>query len=388
MPKQEEFPSLSDTQERKAQGDNSKSSSAGNWRDPDTAERRGSSKANAISFRRGGGGRTFEEPNKPKGTRPRGENSSASQMGQSGDESNTEVPLKDHVKSPRRPSSEAPSRGGASRGFGNRGSGPTRGGAVGSSPRGRGAVSARGRRNGDHSNWNKEDEHSSRGGGGGQQQQFSRAPHGVQTDHRGPFEEPRGRGRGKFGRSMEGNSDHQTLAAGMDKMRIDDHSSSANSRAQDASRSKRYSSQRQRMTTPPPGNNTGVPLAQQSYPVAAGGNAAYYAPYNDSPPPNYVANAPASLLPMAVAAQGAPPAFITQPMYPAGPGPAPYNAGPYQGFAPPAAPPAVPVGVPIGSPTQDNMYGGGIMYYDPGRQVMINQIEIDSLTFINGYVVV
>jgi hypothetical protein len=28
------------------------------------------------------------------------------------------------------------------------------------------------------------------------------------------------------------------------------------------------------------------------------------------------------------------------------------------------------VGVPIGSPTQDYMYGGGTMYYDPGRQVL------------------
>lgn len=379
VPRKEEFPALSDQhQEPKAQGEpNIRNSSSGNWRETEggrgaaSADRRGgsSSKANAISFRRGGGGRTFEEPNKSKGAKPRSENSNSSQTGQVEEDNTAESAPKDNLRSPRRPPAE-PSRGGASRGTGNRGGGPSRGGAVGLSPRGRGAPSSRGRRNGDNSNWNKDDESSNRPGGS--QHAFSRGPggpHGVHMDNRGPYEEQRGRGRGKFGRSLEGNQANSDLVSGVEQMRIEDHTApSSVSRNQDGGRSKRYSSQRQRMTTPPPAN-TGAQIQQPPYPVAGSGTAAFYASYNDSPPPNYVSAAPAPLLPMAVAAQGAPPAFIAQPMYPAGPGPAPFNAGPYQGYSPAAAPPAVPVGVPIGSPTQDNIYGGGIMYYDPGRQV-------------------
>lgn len=334
------------------------------------------SKANAVSYRRGGGGRTFEERRElkeSKGLKARSD--SMNQTGE-GDEEHTEHPPKENVRSPRRPMGEAArgagsSRGGSSRGSGNRGgatggySGPPRGGA---SPRGRGAMSSRGRRN-DNPHWNRGDEEGGNARPGPPHQSFNRGPgasQDVRMDHRGPFEEPRGRGRGKFGRPMDGNAE-QAVAGGMEQMRIEDHS--APSRNQDAARSKRYSSQRQRMTTPPPANTGAAPIQQPPYPVA-GGNAAYYASYNDSPPPNYVSAAPASLLPMAVAAQGAPPSFIAQPIYPAGPGPAPFNAGPYQGYPPAPAPPTVPVGVPIGSPTQDYMYGGGTMYYDPGRQVL------------------
>lgn len=337
-----------------------------------SGERRGgSSKANAISFRRGGGGRTFEEPNKSKGIKPRSDN----QTGQDDEHTGDSAP-KENIRSPRRPSTETSRGSGASRGTGNRGAGPSRGGAIGSSSRGRGgAPNSRGRRNGENSNWQKDEEGSNRPG----QQAFSRgpgAPQGLHSDHRGHLEESRGRGRGKFGRPLEGNSNHdQALVGGVEQMRIEDHPvSSSVSRNQDAGRSKRYSSQRQRMTTPPPAN-TGAPMQQPPYPVTGSGSAAYYASYNDSPPPNYVSAAAAPLLPMAVAAQGAPPTFIAQPMYPTGPGPAPFNAGPYQGYTPAAAPPAVPVGVPIGSPTQDNMYGGGIMYYDPGRQVIKMSID-------------
>ena len=390
MPRKDDFPALSEhRQEPKPQTENTSNSSSANWRDGERGDmgasgggdrRGGSSKANAISFRRGGGGRTFEEPKKPKGASNRGDNMSQPGEGDEDQHGSDSTP-KDNMRSPRRPQGEASSssRGGSTRGSAHRGggatgyAGPPRGGA---SPRGRGAApSFRGRgRNGDNSNWNKDDEGPGRTGpshqGLNRGPGGSGAPHSVNMDHRGPFEEPRGRGRGKFGRPMDGNAD-QAVVGGMEQMRIEDRSAPASSRNQDAGRSKRYSSQRQRMTTPPPANNTGAPIQQPPYgPVAGGGGStAYYASYNDSPPPNYVSAAPAPLLPMAVAAQGAPPAYMAQPMYPAGPGPASFNAGPY--YPPAPAPPAVPVGVPIGSPTQDNMYGGGIMYYDPGRQVLV-----------------
>ncbi|XP_046645650.1 protein CASC3-like isoform X2 [Daphnia pulicaria] len=391
MPKKDEFPALSDgKQEPKAQGETApKQSSQSNWREGERGigmtggnERRGggnsnnsnNSKANAVSYRRGGGGRTFEERREmreAKGLRARSD--SVPQSGEGDEEQSADQPPKENIRSPRRPmggeaSPRGAPRGGSSRGTGNRGgamgySGPPRGGA---SPRGRGAITSRGRRN-DNPNWNRGDEEGGNSRPGPPHQPFNRGPgasQDVRMDHRGPFEEPRGRGRGKFGRPMDGNAD-QAVVGGMEQMRIEDHSAPRN---QDAARSKRYSSQRQRMTTPPPANAGAAPIQQPPYPVAAGGSAAYYASYNDSPPPNYVSAAPAPLLPMAVAAQGAPPTFITQPIYPAGPGPAPFNAGPYQGYPPAPAPPTVPVGVPIGSPTQDYMYGGGTMYYDPGRQ--------------------
>lgn len=393
MPKKDEFPALSDNrQEPRAQGEIApKQSSQSNWREGERGvamtggnERRGggnsnNSKANAISFRRGGGGRTFEErreSKEAKAVKGRGENSS--QPGEPNDQNVADQPPKENFRSPRKavgePSARGASstRGGSSRGFGNRGAGasyagPSRGGGPDAAPRGRGGPNVRGRRN-DNPNWDRGEGGNNRGGA--PHQPFSRgqrASQDVRMDHRGAYEEPRGRGRGKFGRPLEGNAE-QGVVGGMEQMRIEDHS--APSRNQDVGRSKRYSSQRQRMTTPPPAN-PGAPVIQQPpYPVAAGGNAAYYASYNDSPPPNYVSAAPAPLLPMAVAAQGAPPSFISQTMYPAGPGPAPFNAGPYQGYPPAPAPPAVPVGVPIGSPTQDYMYGGGTMYYDPGRQVL------------------
>ncbi|XP_059351627.1 protein CASC3-like isoform X2 [Daphnia carinata] len=393
MPKKDEFPALSENrQEPRAQGENNpKPSSQSNWREGERgvamtggSERRGggngsssnNSKANAISFRRGGGGRTFEERRESKESKAvkiRGEN--LPQSGEPNEQNTAEQPPKENFRSPRKAGGEAStrgasSRGGSSRGSGNRGdgamyAGSSRGGGSDAAPRGRGAPNARGRRN-DNPNWDRGDGGNIRGGAS--HQGFSRgqrASQDVRMDHRGPYEEPRGRGRGKFGRPMEGNSE-QAVVSGMEQVRIEDQS--APSRNQDTGRSKRYSSQRQRMTTPPPANTGPSVIQQPSYPIAAGGNTAYYASYNDSQPPNFVSAAPAPLLPMAVTAQGAPPSFIAQTMYPAGPGPAPFNAGPYQGYPPAAAPPAVPVGVPIGSPTQDNMYGGGIMYYDPGRQ--------------------
>lgn len=373
VPRKEEFPALpGQQQEFKTQVEsNSRQNTGKSWRENESGsggnDRRGggSSKANAISFRRGGGGRTFEEPNKTKGTKNRSDD--LSNPNETNEETTGDMP-KERSKSPRRGVDSS-----------SRGAGPrnTRGGsnfpgfsrgAMGPS-RGRGIPSSRGRRNTDNVNWSKDDE----GGNsrGVSQQAFHRGaagPQGVHVEHRAPAEEHRGRGRSKFGRPTDGNAE-QVLGSGMEQMRIEDSSVPPSSvpRNQDGGRSKRYSSQRQRMTTPPPAN-TGAPLQQPPYPVSAGGTTAYYASYNDSPPPNYVSAAPAPMIPMAVAAQAAPPAYIPQPMYPGGPGPT-FNAGPYQGYSPAAAPPAVSVGVPIGSPTQDNMYGGGIMYYDPGRQV-------------------
>lgn len=394
MPKKDEFPALSENrQENRAQGENNpKPSSQSNWREGERGvaamtggnERRGggngnssnNSKANAISFRRGGGGRTFEErreSKESKAVKSRGDN--LPQSGEPNEQNTAEQPPKENLRSPRKVVGDAStrgasSRGGSSRGAGNRGdgamfAGPSRGGGSDAAPRGRGAPNVRGRRN-DNPNWDRGDGGNNRAGAS--HQGFSRGQRtsqDVRMDHRGPYEEPRGRGRGKFGRPLEGNAE-QAVVGGMEQVRIEDHS--APSRNQDVGRSKRYSSQRQRMTTPPPANTGPSVIQQPSYPIAAGGNTAYYASYNDSPPPNFVSAAPAPLLPMAVAAQGAPPSFIAQTMYPAGPGPAPFNAGPYQGYPPAPAPPAVPVGVPIGSPTQDYMYGGGTMYYDPGRQ--------------------
>ena len=326
------------------------------------SQRRGENKASAISFRRGGRGRTFEERNKSKTVRSRTDDAELT-FENAGNDST--VP-KDKQKSPR--GSEAPPRGGGNfRG----GRGAPRGGASSvPSPRGGGAPSYRGRRSGDNSShW--EDGNSKSGGPTYQQSHGHRGgssggAQGVHTDqHRGSFEEQRGRGRGKFGRSQDSNDSHpDQVTHGMEQMRIDDHQSSRN---QDAVRSKRYSSQRQRMTTPPPAASGGSGGGMPQPPFA--GNAAYYQSYNESPPANYVPAPPASMMgPPMVAAQPNPTAFIAPPIYPAAPGPAPFAAGPYQGYPPAPAPP--PVGVPISSPTQENMYGGGIMYYDPGRQVI------------------
>lgn len=331
---------------------------------PGSAERRqGGSKPSAISFRRGGGGRTFEERGKPRPPKPRMETGDRQSSFQNEHDNTRESPAKEPMRSAR-------GRGDSSRGMVSRGTGP-RGGASrggGTSPRGRGSGGYRGGRQGpEGANWRDEEE-PQQTRSVSHQHGSGRTFHGQQqsahADNHRSFEEPRGRGRGKFNRQSE--SGEQGIAAGVEQMRIDGHSQPA--RHQDAGRSKRYSSQRQRMTTPPPAA-VPAPMSQPPYPVAGGSSAPYYAPYNDSPPPNYVQAAPGPLLPMAVAAQGAPPAYIGPPLYPAGPGPSPFPATPFQGYPAAAGPPPVQVGVPIGSPTQENMYGGGIMYYDPGRQV-------------------
>ena len=142
-------------------------------------------------------------------------------------------------------------------------------------------------------------------------------------------------------------------------------------RSQDPSRSKRYSSQRQRVTTPPPGAAPAGVVMPPSF--VPGVNQGYYSPYNDSPTQNFgapstYADASTPLMPI-VAAQGAPPAYMPQPLgFPAAAAAAAPFAGTFQPYAPAAAPP-VQVGVPIASPTQE-MYAGGIMYYDTERQVL------------------
>lgn len=73
-PKKEEFPPLSGQKEQPKDGESvgggeaGQNSSASNWREGNMSNRRDQQQsnkgANAISFRRGGGGRTFEERNK------------------------------------------------------------------------------------------------------------------------------------------------------------------------------------------------------------------------------------------------------------------------------------------------------------------------------------
>lgn len=210
---------------------------------------------------------------------------------------------------------------------------------------------------------------------------------GNVTGRTGPGrEEARGRGRGhghgrQGGGGIGANNDQSGMVGRMEDMRIhDDQPTRSSQHQQDAVKSKRYSSQRQRMTTPPPATSSAAtgggnvqgqgPMSGQN-PAYAAGNpaAAYYAAYNASPPPGYVPQPTALMAPHAPAAAY----MAAPPIYPASPGQAAFSPGPYQPYpAAPAQPPPVQVGVPIGSPTQDNMYGGGIMYYDPGRQVSLS----------------
>lgn len=176
---------------------------------------------------------------------------------------------------------------------------------------------------------------------------------------------------------MEGNRGSD-IVSGMDDVRIHDDQSS-----KDPARSKRYSSQRQRITTPPPSSTTSSAPSSGAVPnnPPYGGSAAaaYYATYNASPPPGYVPQ-PTALLPLVAAQNAGGQAYGMG--YPAAPPTqAAFSPGPYQPYPgpAPAPPPNVPVGVPIGSPTQDNLYGGGIMYYDPGRQVNLIKILSDGL---------
>lgn len=373
-PRKEDFPPLADQLKESRPSDENTFDRGQNRAEVDNStgsvERRaGGSKASAISFRRGGGGRTFEERGKPRPPKARSETGDGQP---SYEPDNTrELSLKESAKSFR-------GRGDITRGMVSRGTG-ARGGAsrgTGTSPRGRGSASYRGGRQGSESaNW-KDGEEPQQTRSASHQHGSGRTFHGQQqntqnthADNHRSFEEPRGRGRGKFPR--QGEPSEQGIAVGVEQMRIDGHSQPQPARHQDATRSKRYSSQRQRMTTPPPAA-VSAPISQPPYPVTGGGNASYYAPYNDSPPPNYVQAAPGPMLPMAVAAQGAPPTYMGPPMYPTG-GPSPFPATPYQGYPAAAGPP--PVGVPIGSPTQDNMYGGGIMYYDPGRQPIRHGVQ-------------
>lgn len=354
-PRKEDFPPLSDQRRESKPSSESAPGPERSERETGSVERRtGSSKPSAISFRRGGGGRTFEERGKPRPVKPRGDTDDKEVS------SHQEL---DPIDSASKDLRSIRGRSDSSRGgFASRGSrgGGTRG--AGTSPRGRGSASFRGGRQGTASgNW-KDDEEPQQTRSAAHQHGSGRTFHGQQAhaDNYRSIDESRGRGQGKFNRQ----SDDQAIVGGVEQMKID----SQPARHQDAGRSKRYSSQRQRMTTPPPAAVASAPMTQPPYSVGSG-NPNYYAPYNDSPPPNFVQAATGPMLPMAVAAQSAPPAYMGPPMYPTGPGPAPFASTPYQGYPAAAGPPPVQVGVPIGSPTQDNMYGGGIMYYDPGRQV-------------------
>jgi len=322
-PRPEDFPAL--TNQVPDQPSETEVKSSPNWRENNRQE---SAAANAISFRRGGGGRTFEERNKSKMIKGRGETLESTHPTEPDQDIGVESPQRDNWKN-------TGHRGGSS---------ATRGSHRGSSnPANRRAPAFRDRRR-ENMNWDKDHPEDYRLG-----PMSNRGGHsGVSLDQGGYSNDTKGRGRGKFGRPDK----NDPATVGLQQLHIDDRPQQESN----VSRSKRYSSQRQRMTTPPPTGGVVMP------PYVASASTAYYSSYNDSPPPNFVpssnytdANAP--LLPL-VGNQGAPP-FIAPPMgYP--------TAG-FQGY-PAANPPPVQVGVPISSPTQDLYGGGGIMYYDPGTQ--------------------
>ena len=325
----EDFPPLPN-QKSDNQVDPANSSSA-NWRDDSRADNKA---ANAISFRRGGGGRTFEERNQSKMIKGRGENLVESPGQADGDVEEESLP-KDNWKSSAK--GEEFHRGGRG--------GPNRGGRGGPS-RGASAFRGRGR---DNMNW---DQNEHRPGRVGQADMET-------SDMKGP-------GRGKFGRAI----DKDPATMGLQQLHIDDRPQPDTN----VSRSKRYSSQRQRMTTPPPAGGVVMP----SY-VASTGSTAYYASYSDSPPNYGAPPSSAPLLPL-VGTQGAPPPYIGYTATGPAAG-ASFTTG-FQGYSPATAPPIQVGGVPISSPTQD-MYGGagnGIMYFDPGRQVMT---ETDTFFILN-----
>ena len=327
-PREEDFPALANQAAVVEPTEvDPKSSSSPNWRENIRQE---NNQANAISFRRGGGGRTFEERNKSKMIKGRGEMDS--RMTEMEPEVEIESPSRDNWKNNGHRGGYDHHRGGNDY---HRGGGPVRGSH-------RGVAAYRGRRR-DNMNWDKD------------HQEEYRGPHGVQGEQGGYSNETKGRGRGKFGRPMGDKNDAATI--GLQQLHIDEQQSSSSN----VSRSKRYSSQRQRMTTPPPDGAVVMP------PYVPSASSAYYSSYNDSPPPNYAAASNYSEGAAPLGLQGAPP-FIAPPIgYPSAAAPANFASG-YQGYQAAAAPP-VQVGVPISSPTQDLYGGGGIMYYDPGRQV-------------------
>ena len=390
--KMDDFPPLNTFKMDQEEIPESSGASSANWRD--TAMRDNNRGGGvAISFRRGGGGRTFEERNSGKVLKGRSDNMETPHMEErkQDDVPNFDSPGRDGKRSIR--GANTP-RGTPSRGF-------SRGGRGGGSGDGKtwedskiredskmGGISVGGDSSGlpnhgigpratggSHSSSGPQSlagphqttGHSSAGphSSGG----ASYVDQGKPTAFHSGEHRPRGAGR-PSGRISESSID--MTMANMQRMRIEENPSISGpqSRPQDAAnaaRSKRYSSQRQRMTSPPPPPTGGV-VMQPPYVPNVG--SAYYASYNDSPPPSYpptstYPDAPAPLLPI-VGAQGAPPPFIASPLaFPGAPAPASF-AGGYQGYPAAAAPPQV--GVPIGSPTQD-MYGGGIMYYDTERQV-------------------
>jgi len=328
-PRAEDFPALNNQVTNQPSEMEVKSPS--NWRE---SNRQDSAAANAISFRRGGGGRTFEERNKSKMIKGRGEQLESNHSTEMDQDVEVESPQREHWKN-------GGHRGGSSMARGShRGSG---------NPAARGAPAFRGRRR-DNMNWdNKDHPEDYRSGPITNRGGHSGAPAGVHSDATGYSNEAKGRGRGKFGRPDK--NDPATI--GLQQLHIDDRPQQQES---NVSRSKRYSSQRSRMTTPPPAGGVVMP------PYVASASTAYYSSYNDSPPPNFVppsnyTDASAPLLPL-VGNQGAPP-FIAPPIG--------YPTAAFQGYPAANAPP-VQVAVPISSPTQDLYGGGGIMYYDPGTQ--------------------
>ena len=353
-PHSEDFPAL--TTQATGQPSELEVKSPSNWRENNRQE---STAANAISFRRGGGGRTFEERNKSKMIKGRGEQLESTHSAHMDQDIQVEFPQRENWKNAGHRGSSSAARGG------HRGSG---------NPTARGAPAFRGRRK-ENMNWDKDHPEdyrsgpiSNRGGHSGiPSGASSGVPSGVHSDQSGYSNEAKGRGRGKFGRPDK--NDPATI--GLQQLHIDDRPQQESS----VSRSKRYSSQRQRMTTPPPASGVVMP------PYVASASTAYYSSYNDSPPPNFVppsnyTDAAAPLLPL-VGNQGAPP-FIAPPIG--------YPAAGYQGYPAANAPP-VQVGVPISSPTQDLYGGGGIMYYDPGTQVsFINLLTYHTLFKTNGLI--